>query len=264
MIASESNRTQPSVTSPYQRSTATAAASTASAEPASVQQSILVREPFWFMGLISSAATTAAIFGIAAAVLGIVGLSRIEPSYMLPVAGLVLGTGFLKLATLDIAWERMFRSSDRSPGRDFRTYFGGMIAVLAAGIVAVVLCILGLVFTGDVRPTAIAIIAFGAGLFLQGAVSRAVSCFTHKVVFRSVSGREPVGPFAMNAALDCAGARCVRWHRRHRAGRPRGAQYRARRPWLGGAAGDGHRRDGHGIHALRRLAGRCGGNVPVE
>ena len=45
-------------------------------------------------------------------VLAILGLAGVLPTYMLPVAGIVLGLAFLTLGTIGTAWVRMFRLAE--------------------------------------------------------------------------------------------------------------------------------------------------------
>lgn len=204
MVASE-NRTQPSsttesVSTQYTRTaTPRAAAEPAEAGRRVAREPLFVREPFWFLSLIVAGATMAAMWGVGAAVLAILGLCAVTPQYMLPVAGLVLGVGFFKLGTMDIAWERMFRFTDRQAAGAWRAYYGGTVAVLAAGVVAIVLGIVNLVFLADVRLAAVAVIAMGVGLFLHSGIVYSVSLLTHEAAYSSEAGVRPAGPFAFNA-----------------------------------------------------------------
>ncbi len=206
MVASEGNRTQSSfttesVTSQYNRPAAAPRAPVETAEPGRLQPSnpILVREPFWFLSLIVAGATIASMWALGAAAVAILGLCFIVPQYMLPIAAIVLGLGFTQLAETDIAWERMFRFTDRQAADFWRTYYGGATAVLAAGVAAIVLGILNLVFLADVRLAAVAVIAMGAGLFLHSGIVRSVSRLTHEAVGRGEAETLPSGPFAFNA-----------------------------------------------------------------
>ena len=162
------------------------------------RESSFVREPYWFLSLIVAGTTVASMWAIGAAVLAILGLCTVMPQYMLPVAVLVLGLGFVNLASINIAWERMFRFTNAQATQDWRAYFGGTIAVMAAGIVAIVLGILNLVFLADLRVAAVAAIAMGLGMFMHSGIVRSISRFTHETAFGGEAVR-PNGPFAFNA-----------------------------------------------------------------
>lgn len=202
MVTSESNRTQSSVTSPFERQTQAfqQPAEAVAAQPIAEHGAIVsLHEPYWFMSLMVAGATIASTFGLGAVVLAILGLSGAAPQYMLPVAAMVSGLAFLMLGSVDTAWARMFRFPEHETSRDRIVIFSGHTAVLIAGLAAVVLSILNFAFLGDVWFSAVAIIAMGFGLLWHSGTMRRVSHFTDYVAYHEAEGHRPHGPFAINA-----------------------------------------------------------------
>lgn len=93
----------------------------------------------------------------------------------------------------------MFRFSEQETPRDRIVVSSSVAAVLSAGIAAIVLSILNLVFVGDVRFVAIAVMAMGVGLLWHSGLMRRVSRFTNYVTYHGMEGRRPGGPIAINA-----------------------------------------------------------------
>jgi hypothetical protein len=202
MVSSESSRTQPSATTPYERKAQTfqpPAEAVAEQPRAEHRLSIPLRDPLWFMSLMVTGATIASMAGLTAVVLAILGLSGVLPAYMLPVAGIVLGLAFLTLGAVGVAWARMFRFVEHETSRDRLVFSGGLAAVWTAGLAAVVLGILNFAFLGDVRFAAVAVILLGLGLLWHSGIMRRVSHFTYYVAYQGVEGRRPSGPYALNA-----------------------------------------------------------------
>jgi hypothetical protein len=161
--------------------------------------SVIIRDPFWFMSLVVAGATAASLWGIGAVVLAIFGLSGVLATYLAPVAGIVAGVAFFTLGAVGGAWGRMFRFSERETPRDRIVVSTSVAAVLFAGMAAIALSILNLVFIADARFVAIAVMVLGAGLLWHSGLMRRVSCFTHYVTYHGVEGRRPSGPIAINA-----------------------------------------------------------------
>ena len=70
--------------------------------------------------------------------------------------------------------------------------------MFAAGVAALVLSILYLLFPADLRFAAVAAIALGGGLFWHSGIMREVSRLTHDVAYHQVAGPRPSGPFSLN------------------------------------------------------------------
>jgi hypothetical protein len=139
------------------------------------------------------------MWGLIAFVLAILGLSGVQPIYLLPVTAIVLGLAFLTLSVVDTAWARMFRFAEQEGSRHRIGFSSGVAAGLIAGLAAVVLGVLNLMFPGDPRFVAVAAIALGLGLVWHGRVMRRVSDFTYHVTYHGVEEHRPNGPFALNA-----------------------------------------------------------------
>jgi hypothetical protein len=158
-----------------------------------------VRDPLWFLSLVVSGATIAAVGGLSTVVLSVLGLSGVLPTYMLPVGGIALGAAFLMLGTMGMVWGRMFRLAPREVSRGRLMFSSGATAVLIAGVAAIVLNILTLAFPGDIRYVAAAVIALGLGFLWHSGGMRRVSRFAHDVAFEHTPEYRPSGPFAINA-----------------------------------------------------------------
>jgi hypothetical protein len=158
-----------------------------------------VRNPLWFLSLVVSGATMAALWGLSTVVLSILGLAGVQPTYMLPVDGIVLGVAFLMLGTVGIVWGRMFRFPAREVSRGRFLFSSGVTAVLIAGIAAIVLNVLYFVFPTDIRFAATAVIVLGLGFLWHSGGMRRVSRFAHDVTYEGVPEYRPSGPFAINA-----------------------------------------------------------------
>ena len=111
-----------------------------------------------------------------AAVLAILGLSGVLPTYILPVAGIVLGTAFLTLGTTTSSWARMFTPAATESSRQRTVFLSGVAAVSLAGLAAIVYCgILNFAFLGDLRFSGVAVIALGLGLLWHSLAMSQVS-----------------------------------------------------------------------------------------
>ncbi len=198
MVTSEGNRAQVSTAPAYDRQAQglQPAAEAAAQEPrAEGRVSLEIRDPFWFMSLVVAGATIGSIWGLGVVVLAILGLSGLMPVNMFAVAGIVLGFAFLTLGGVGATWTRMFGFTERDTRRDRTMFSSGVGAVSIAGIAAILLSILNLVFFANARFGAVAVLLLGVGLLCHSGVMRLVSRFT----YYGVEGRRPTGPFAINA-----------------------------------------------------------------
>jgi hypothetical protein len=134
--------------------------------------------------------------------LAIIGLSGVVPSSMWSVGGIALGLAFVTLAGIGTAWARTFQFSRRESRWARIVFFGGLAAVLIAGLAGIVLGILNLAFVPEVRFGAPAVILLGLGLLSHSAVMWHVNRFS---CFGVEHGRLN-GPLAINA-LSVAPAR---------------------------------------------------------
>ena len=202
MVTLESNRGQSSTALPFKHQTQAVkpAAEAVTEQPQAEQHTpVPLHEPLWFMSLVVSGATIGSMWGLAAVILAILGLSGVQPTYTLPVAGIVLGLAFLAWAESAPRGPRMFRIAEHENSRDRIVFFSGVTAASIAGLVAIVLGLMNLVFLGDVRFGGVSVIAMGLGLLWHSGAMRRVSQFAHDVTYRGLGGRLPSGPFAMNA-----------------------------------------------------------------
>jgi len=198
MITKENDRTQTAVSSSFERQTQTSQppAEAAAEQPRAFEQpSLPLRDPLHFTSLVVAGSTMAAMFGLGALVLSILGLSSVAMIYVSPAAAIVLGCGFLMLAGVGSSWARMFGFAERPVARDRTAFFGGAAAVTIAGIAAVVLGILSLMFLAGPRFGAAAVIVLGLGLLGHSAVMWQVSRFT----YHGTETRRPHGLLAINA-----------------------------------------------------------------
>ena len=137
--------------------------------------------------------------GLTALVLAILGLSGALPTYMLPVAGVVLGLALLVLGAMGAVWARMFGFAEHETSRERIILSGSVAAVSIAGLAGVVVSLLSFASLGDLRIGALAVIVLGLGLLCHSEIMRRVSQFAHDVTFRGADIRRPSGPFAINA-----------------------------------------------------------------
>jgi len=123
--------------------------------------------------VIVGGSTTEALGGAAAAILAILGLTRIIPTDMAAIAALALGTAFvLSSGLLAAEYSKVMSRSGNTP-LGAAEYGGGLGAQAVAGIAAVVLGILVLLGADPVVLLPVAAIALGVGMALgSGAVSR--------------------------------------------------------------------------------------------
>jgi hypothetical protein len=202
MVTSESNRTQSSVTSPFARQTpsyplpAEAVTERPAVEEKVEQKEVLtVRFPIRFTSLVTAGATIGSMWSFSASLLAILGLSGVAPTYMAPIAGIVLGLSFLVLAGIDIGWSGMFRITGIEKPRDRVVFSGGIATVLVAGCLGIILGILSLMYFGGTWFGAVAVMFLGLGLLGHSGVMRRISFVTH----RNVGGIHASGPLAINA-----------------------------------------------------------------
>lgn len=121
-------------------------------------------------GFSADAATSAA-----AVVLAILGLASIAPSYMLPIAIILLGAALL-LKGGSVASRFQELSYETGPGREAEMELGsGMSAEVLAGGAGIVLGILALINIVPVTLAAVAVIAFGGALLLGGGETHRLS-----------------------------------------------------------------------------------------
>ncbi len=205
MVTSEGNRVQSPAMAPFERQaaafqpvaeTAESTARQSQSEPRG-QVSSAIRcgsRVSWCQGRRS-----ARCGGCSASILAILGLSGVAAVHILPVAGIVLGSAFLMLGAVDVAWARMFGFPEHGTSRKRIVLFGGAAAVSIAGLAAVVLSILNFAMLGDPRFAAIAVILLGAGLLWHSGPMRCVSHFTQDITYHARDRRPPSGPFAVNA-----------------------------------------------------------------
>lgn len=113
-------------------------------------------------GFSADAATSAA-----AVVVAILGLASVVPTYMLPVATILLGAALLVKGTSVASrfQQLVHETGGKEPGMELG---GGMSAELMAGAAGIVLGILALINIAPVTLTAIAAIAFGGALLFGG------------------------------------------------------------------------------------------------
>ncbi len=171
-------------------------------EPSAVAEErahVIIRDPLRFMSLVVAGATAASMAGIGGLVLAIFGLCGVLSAYFAPVDCIVAGLAFLVLGAVSAAWGRMFHFSEHETARDRIAVSSGVILALAAGVAAVALGILNLVFLSTVQFGSIAVIALGLGLLWHSGVMRRVSRFTNYMIYHGIEGRRPTGPMAINA-----------------------------------------------------------------
>ena len=210
MVTSEGNRVQSPAMAPFERQAAAfqpvaeTAESTARQSQSEPWGASVLRDPVWFTSLVVSGATIGSLWGLSALILAILGLSGVAAVHILPVAGIVLGSAFLMLGAVDVAWARMFGFPEHGTSRKRIVLFGGAAAVSIAGLAAVVLSILNFAMLGDPRFAAIAVILLGAGLLWHSGPMRCVSHFTQDITYHARDRRPPSGPFTVT--------RC-RWRR---------------------------------------------------
>jgi hypothetical protein len=202
MVTSESNRTQASVTSPFARQTqsgplpAEAVAERPAVEQKAEEKEVFpVRYPIRFTSLVAAGATIGSLWGLSVSLLAILGLSGVAVAYMSPVAGIALGSSFLVLAGVDLAWAGMFRIAGIEKPRERVVFTGGVAAVLIAGCIGIITGILNLMSLTGTWLGAVAVIFLGLGLLWHSGVMRRISDVTH----RNVGVVHANGPLAINA-----------------------------------------------------------------
>jgi len=108
-----------------------------------------------------------AVTSAAALVLAILGLANVAPTYMLPIATILLGAALLvKGGSVASRFQQLIFETDGREGE--MELGGGMSAELLAGAAGIVLGILALINIVPVTLTAIAVIVFGGALLLGG------------------------------------------------------------------------------------------------
>ncbi len=201
MVTSESNQGQSATaTAPFERQTQIPPPSreTSAQRPqpqAEQGRALPVHDPCWSMSLVVGGATIGSMWALGAFVLAILGLSGVTPIYMLPVAGIALGSAFLILAGIGRVWASMFPFAEDETPRDRTAFSSGSLAVLVAGLAGVVLGILNLVYLTGARFGAVPVIVLGLGLLWHSGVMRRVSRFP----YHGVEGWRLKGPLAVNA-----------------------------------------------------------------
>jgi hypothetical protein len=201
MVTLENNRTQSSVADPFDRPKSSESQAEAGAEDVRSEpyELITLRRSIWSVSDVVARATMASMFGLSAVALTILGLTGILAQTMLPVAGIVLAAAFAALATVDVAWGRMFGFLNRATSWERMMCLSGLAAAASAAIAAMVLCVLNLVFPADLRLSAVAIILLGGGLLWHSGIMRAVSRLSHEVSYRGHLLHRPGGPLGLNA-----------------------------------------------------------------
>ncbi|HZP87922.1 MAG TPA: hypothetical protein VFB54_13990 [Burkholderiales bacterium] len=115
----------------------------------------------------ATGSTLEALGGAAAVVLAILGLARIAPNYMLPIAGIVIGATLLAQGGLSTAEaSRLVSGADTTQKVEVE---GGFGAEGLAGAAAIVLGILALISIDPLVLMSVSAIVLGAGLLLEGA-----------------------------------------------------------------------------------------------
>jgi hypothetical protein len=209
MVTSESNRTQTSAPSPFERQAKTftlpeseAPGPRGVAEPKSSgpigageeHAAVRTRGSIWFTSTLAAAATVGSMWALCASVLAIIGLSFVAPEYMSPVAGIVLGLAFLVLAGIDTAWARMFQFAGQESHQDRQAFSVGVAAVSIAGLAGIILSILNLMFQAGARFGAVAVVVLGVGLLWHSNLMLRVSRSYHEA-----EGHRLGGPLSVNA-----------------------------------------------------------------
>jgi hypothetical protein len=164
MVTLEANRPQTGAASSFQR------------QPSAENQSLEVEEqkvsvsgtrlslpePLFAHGIVAFGATIASIYGLAAVVLTILGLSGVLPATMTAVATIVVGLSLAFFGRTALASARLGRMH-LGLWRQLR-FWGGVISLGLAGLTGVVLGILGLVFSAVTIFGGIVAIVFGAAM----------------------------------------------------------------------------------------------------
>jgi hypothetical protein len=121
-----------------------------------------------------------AIAGLAAIVLGVLGLIGLEPLLLLPVAAIVLGAGLLLSAGTTAVEHGEHGVGHEHVAREARMATSGVHVLVGAG--AAVLGILGVIGMSPVLLTLISTLAIGAAHLLSGATlgSRVASVLRHE------------------------------------------------------------------------------------
>jgi hypothetical protein len=197
MITTETDWGQAPVAPPFERPTQPAGAAPVAESPAAVRQErqFPVREPFLSLSLIVSGATIGSMWALCAVVLAILGLIGVPPVYMFSVAGIALGAAFLTLAMVGMAWARMFRFAEHGNVWQRNIVAGGLAVVFVAGLAAIALDILSLVFLAPQVLGGVSIIVLGSALLWHSGVTRSIRRFSYD----DIEGRRPKGLAAVNA-----------------------------------------------------------------
>ncbi len=196
MITAESNRTQATGAPPFEgQAQAGQAPSLAERPTVGERIQLPVREPFWFLSLVVAGATIGSMWALGAVVLGILGLAGLLATYMFSVAAITLGSAFLMLAAVGRVWTRMFRFEEYRVAWDRFAFSTGQSLVVIAGLAAIALGILHLLFPAATVLGGVAILALGAGLVCHSAVMRRIGGFTSQGVGPAEADR----PVVINA-----------------------------------------------------------------
>ncbi len=198
MVTAEGNRKQATTESQFERQTQVfqeSAESVAKRIKSEAEATTPLSDPFWSMSLVATEATIGSIWGLGAVVLAILGLSGVAVSYLMPITGIVLGAAFLMLGIIGIAWARMFRFSERETFGNRVVFSSGNAATLFAGLAAVILGILGLVYSAGASFSSVIVIVLGASLFWHGGLMLCLRRF----FYRHAEERPPVRILTRNA-----------------------------------------------------------------
>lgn len=115
--------------------------------------------------------TTEALGGAAGAVLAIIGLSHVEPTYLVAVAGIALGASLVFQSNLRTAeYARVLRAAGRE-GVAGSGFGGGLSAQSMGGAAAVNLSLLALLGLPNTVLMGVVAIVLGAGLILNSGVN---------------------------------------------------------------------------------------------